>query len=407
MRLATGSAFVIAATALILVFATAGAPISLFNSYRLDDGLSNADLGLVSLGYFFSAATALIVFGRLSNVVGRKPMALAALLCAVASCCLLLNMQHILVLFAARALQGFACGIATGSIGAYVVDTSRGRPAWLVAAITSTSPMIGISSGAIVSGALVTWAPMPRMLIFILLIAILSICLLLFLFSPESIKSRAGADGYVSALASLRPRLYFPVVRKWAFLTLACVVVATWSLGAFYQAFGPSIVAEQLGTNSPILAALAFSSVMILTPMGGYLTSGLTPRRAVLLGMLLYIGAALMILVSLDSGWLPAFLCASLLVGIAQGAATTACFNVLLAGLAVEQRAGLLSSVFVISYAGAVVPGLVASLAASSFSVFQICIGYVLLGVAAAIAATVTSFWLEAISGCGRAAEVV
>lgn len=393
MRLATGSAFVIAATAFILVFATAGASISLFNSYRLDDGLSNADLGLVSLGYFFSAATALIVFGRLSNVVGRKPMALTALLCAVASCCLLLNMQHILVLFAARVLQGFACGIATGSIGAYVVDTSRGRPAWLVAAITSTSPMIGISSGAIVSGALVTWAPMPRMLIFILLIAILSICLLLFLFSPESIKARA--DVHARALASLRPRLYFPAERKWAFLTLAGVVVATWSLGAFYQAFGPSIVAEQLGTNSPILAALAFSSVMILTPMGGYLTSGLTPRRAVLLGMLLYIGAALMILVSLDNGWLPAFLCASLLVGIAQGAATTACFNVLLAGVTVEQRAGLLSSVFVISYAGAVVPGLVASLAASSFSVFQICVGYVVLGVAAAIAAMLTSFRLE------------
>ncbi|MCE9679458.1 MFS transporter [Shewanella sp. AS1] len=378
MRLSVHHSFFIASLAFILVFATSGAPISLFNTYRLENGLSNSDLGLVSLGYFIAAAIALLMFGRLSNFIGRKPMAIIALLCVIVSCLLLTQMHSVPVLFVARVLQGLACGIATSSIGAYVVDLSEGKPGWLVAAVTSTSPMIGISSGAITSGALVSWGPWPRVLIFILLLSFLLACLLLVFFSPETIKRKSGG------LAALWPNLYLPKERLWAFLIMACCVIATWSLGAFYQAFGPSIVAEQLGTRSAIVSALAFSSVMILTPLGGYITSNMASTFAVRLGMGLYIASAILILIALEQAWLVLFFVASLLVGVAQGIATTACLKVLLHGIDIEYRAGLLSTVFVVSYSGAVFPGMVASLAATSFSVFEICVGYVVLGIIAA-----------------------
>ncbi|MCG9698349.1 MFS transporter [Shewanella sp. Isolate11] len=375
MRLSFHHSFFIASLAFMLVFATSGAPISLFNTYRLENGLSNSDLGFVSLGYFIAAAIALLMFGRLSNFIGRKPMAILALLCVIASSLLLTQMHSTPVLFVARVLQGLACGIATSSIGAYVVDLSEGKPGWLVAAVTSTSPMIGISSGAITSGALVSWGPWPRVLIFIMLFSVLLVCLLLVILSPETIKRKPRG------FSALKPSLYLPRERLWAFLIMACCVIATWSLGAFYQAFGPSIVAEQLGTRSAIVSALAFSSVMILTPLGGYITSNMSSAIAVRLGMGLYIVAATLILLALEQGWLLLFFTASLLVGVAQGIATTACLKVLLQDTDIEYRAGLLSTVFVVSYSGAVFPGMVASVAATSFSVFEICVGYVVLGI--------------------------
>src|SRR3982750_1632319 len=80
------AAFVVASFSLVLIFATAGTPIPLYNTYRAVNGITNGDLAFVSAGYFVAAAAALLVLGRLSNHLGRKPVALAALVTAAISC---------------------------------------------------------------------------------------------------------------------------------------------------------------------------------------------------------------------------------------------------------------------------------------------------------------------------------
>src|SRR5215212_6211803 len=95
-RLPLGAAFLAAAFSLIFVFAAAGTPIPLYNTYRAEDGITNAHLGIVSVGYFVAAATSLLVFGRLSNHLGRKSVALAALTSAAVSCVILIGMHGVL-----------------------------------------------------------------------------------------------------------------------------------------------------------------------------------------------------------------------------------------------------------------------------------------------------------------------
>jgi len=123
-----GAAFVAAACSLVLVFAAAGTPIPLYNTYRTQDGITNADLGWVSVAYFVSAATSLLVFGRLSNHLGRRPVAIAALASAALSCLILIGMHSVLSLRVARVLQGLACGMASSGLGSYVVDSAPPRP---------------------------------------------------------------------------------------------------------------------------------------------------------------------------------------------------------------------------------------------------------------------------------------
>src|SRR5258706_3924985 len=79
MRIPLPVAFAAAACSLVFVFAAAGTPIPLYNLYRAQDGITNADLGMVSVGYFIAAASSLMILGRLSNHLGRRPLAIAAL----------------------------------------------------------------------------------------------------------------------------------------------------------------------------------------------------------------------------------------------------------------------------------------------------------------------------------------
>jgi predicted MFS family arabinose efflux permease len=384
--LSKGNAFVVAAFALVSVFAAAGTPIPLYNLYSAEDGITHSDLGMVSVGYFVAAATSLLILGRVSDFVGRRSMAIAALTSAALSCGLLVIMHSSsTMLLVARVLQGLACGIASSAIGAYVVDSAPPRPRWLAAAITGSSPMVGIPIGAVLSGALAVYGPAPRTLVYVIVGVLLLLLAGLMAISPEMNQRRPGA------LGSLRPQLSIPAGSLRLVVVAGATSVATWSLGGFYQAFGPSVVAENLGTPSPLLAAVVFACVMILNPMGGPLAGRLSPMTAVRVGMLIFMAAVVGIIAALHAGAVVPFIVASLVVGLAQGAASTGAIRSLLVRTSASARAGVLSTIYLVSYCGAAIPVMVAAHFAATMPLFKIAVGYAVLGVTAASIAIVAS----------------
>jgi MFS family permease len=82
--------FVAATISFVAVFAAGATPIPLYDTYRTENGLTNDEFSLVAVAYFACAVFALLVLGRLSNHHGRRPVAIAALLLAVAGCITLL-----------------------------------------------------------------------------------------------------------------------------------------------------------------------------------------------------------------------------------------------------------------------------------------------------------------------------
>lgn len=363
------------------MFAVAGTPIPLYNTYRAEVGITNADLGLASVGYFVAAATSLLVLGRLSDYLGRRPVALAALVSAAASCIMFITVHGFVSLLVARMMQGLACGIASSGLGSYVIDTAPERPRWLPAAITGSAPMLGIPLGALICGFLVQYAPAPRSLIYWVMAATVAVCIALTVLSPETVRRKRGA------LLALRPQLRVPANSGRLILSAGAAFVATWSLGGFFQAFGPSIVAAKLGVTSPLVAAAVFASVMVLNPLGGPLTGRLQPAISLRLGMTLFIVALAAIILSLHAGVIGSLLAASLLVGLAQGAASTGSIRALLFNAGAQDRAGLLSTIYLISYCGAAIPGAIAGVLARTTGLFEIALGYAALGVVAAIVA--------------------
>ena len=68
--------YCVATLSLLLVFAASAAPIPLYDVYHRDFGVTYNALALTSVFYFVGAVSALIFFGRISNHLGRKPLAL-------------------------------------------------------------------------------------------------------------------------------------------------------------------------------------------------------------------------------------------------------------------------------------------------------------------------------------------
>ncbi|WP_432545784.1 MFS transporter [Kineococcus sp. SYSU DK004] len=375
----------------MLVFVSAGTPIPLYNTYRAQDGLTTADLTVATALYLAAAALSLLVLGRLSDHLGRRPLGVAALLTSAAGLGVLQVVDGLAPLAAGRLLQGLATGLASSALGALVVDTAPERPRWLAAVVTSAAPMLGIPLGALACGALVDHGPAPRHLLYAVVAVALVAVAAGVAAGPETVE-RAGrrAVRLRGAAASLRPRVHVPPGARRPLVAVAAVVVATWSLGGFYQAFGPTIARDELGSDAALTAAAVFASFTVLSALGGPLTARLRADRAVRVGAALYAAGVVGILAALAAGAVVPFLVVSLLTGVAQGAAQTGGMRTLLARTAPADRAGLLSTVFLLNYSSAAVPSLVAGRLTDVATVVQIASGYgvlVLAGVAVALVA--------------------
>ncbi|MEU6646836.1 MFS transporter [Saccharomonospora sp. NPDC046836] len=347
------------------VFAAAGSPVSLYETYRLQDGIDTGQLAVVAASYFIAVAVALLFFGRISDHLGRRPVAFAALGFAAAGCLLMLDVHTAVPLVVGRALQGLGGGLASSAVTAYIVDTAPTKPAWLASVVTGTVPMFGLPAGAVLSGALVQYGPAPRVLIYLVIVALLVMCAVLVALSPETVSRVPGAT------RTIRPHISVPRNSRRVLPYAAAVIVGTWVMGSFYQAFGPAVADDQFGTTNALIAATVFASIMLLNPLGGLLTGLLSPARKQRLGMAVFLAAIIAVVINLATGATVPFLIGSLIAGAGWGAAFSGSVQSLLHGTDPQDRAGTLAAVYLISYSSAAIPGLLAGAFTHTLTLLQ------------------------------------
>ncbi|MFT8329949.1 MFS transporter [Bifidobacterium psychraerophilum] len=377
--------FIVVSISLIAVFISSGVPIPLYNMYRFENGVTNSNLALTTVAYLGTTAVALVSLGRLSNHLGRKPVAIAAVLIGSAACLVMTQINGALLLTVGRMLQGLACALASTAIGSYVIDTAGHRvPRWLPAVITSSAPPFSNPIGALFSGMMVQMGLRPRVSAYLCLAVILALLAVLLAFCAETTGRKVGV------IASLIPKVHVPKGQGKRLFSIGAVIVSAWSLSGFYQAFSPTLTADHLGTNNALVVAVVFSSIVVLSPIGGSLTGKLRPVLAIRIGLTGFVLAACAVTVSLFAQAIVPFLIFSFIAGILQGASNSGALRDLLATADPSERPGVLATIYLISYGGAAAPSLVAGRVATQYSLNTILLGYMVIVVVCAIIALTT-----------------
>jgi MFS family permease len=366
LRLAFSSAVI----ALVATFSTAAAPIPLYNVYRVEDGFTNSGISMAIVTYSVGTMVALLVMGRLSNHLGRRPTAIASLGLLLVGCLLLLNVHDLGTLLAARVLMGVGTGLASSSLTSYIVDAAPISPEWLASVASSQGPMLGLTVGAIASGALVQFGPWPRELIYLFCFALLLLSAVLIGMSPETVIPKPGA------WRSLQPRVSVPARLLHLLPVAAAVFLSTWATGAFYQAFVPALVEDQLHTRSPLILGLVFASYMAPSVLGAPIAGRFTPAGAQRIGMVTFLAGMVGIITAINAGTLPLFIVMTVFAGAGQGIAIGGTTRGLLHGSTLADRAPIFSTIYLICYSGATLPSLISGELSNTFSLPQITLGY-------------------------------
>jgi MFS family permease len=168
------------------------------------------------------------------------------------------------------------------------------------------------------------------------------------------------------------------------------VFLGTWATGAFYQAFVPALVEDQLHTRSPLVLGLVFAAYMGPSVVGASLGGRFTPAAAQRLSMITFLAGMIGIITALAAGTLTLFIAATIVAGASQGIAISAATRSLLHGSTLADRASIFSAIYLLSYSGSAIPALIAGQLSNTFSLPQIALGY------GALALVVTLFTLIA-----------
>ena len=102
-----------------MTFAASGAaPTTLYQRYQEVFGLTPFVLTIIFGAYVLSLLGALLTVGSLSDYIGRRPAILAALALNAVAMVMFISADSATALIVARAVQGFATGLATATLGA-------------------------------------------------------------------------------------------------------------------------------------------------------------------------------------------------------------------------------------------------------------------------------------------------
>lgn len=356
-RLPRTTAFwAVAATLAFLLFASS-APSPLYVVYQQKWHFSPLTLTSVFAVYVLALLVSLVVAGSLSDRVGRRPVLLGALAVQLVAMVLFGVAHGVGMLFAARTVQGFATGVATGALSAALIDLQPPNRPHLGALLSSAAPPTGLALGALGSGVLVQYGPDPLRLVYWLLTAVFVLAILAVLAMPETVRVTHSWS------SALRPRIGVPREARAAFVAVAPVLVATWALGGLYLSLGPSLAVSLLHSTNHVTGGLVIVALTLTGAVTAVLTRFGHPERLLIAGALaLALGVGITLL-ALNTETTALFFAGSVIAGVGFGAGFSGAFKTVVSLAPPTERASLIAAVYVLSYLGFSLPAVAAGVA--------------------------------------------
>jgi MFS family permease len=345
LRIPRPVAFVGMSAALLAFFVAAGAPTPIFPLYERNWGFPAAELTFAFGVYAVALIVSLLVFGSLSDHVGRRPLLIGALAVELVAMVVFLFAPDITWLIVGRILQGLATGVASATFGAAVVELAPERRKKLGAVMTSLATTAGLGVGALFAGIVALAIPdAAATTVWIVLIALIALGALLAFLTPETATRRPGA------LAALRPHVSVPPHARRLFAITVPTIVAIFLTTALFLGLLPSILHAVFGVTDPIISGgLNFAMFAVATAASGF-SSAVRPHRLRIFGGLGMLLAAILLLGSLALTSIALVWVAAVIAGAGSGAALAGSTRGLVPQVEPHERAGLFAAFFAVAY---------------------------------------------------------
>jgi MFS family permease len=347
-RVSRNAGFVLTAFAFLVTMVGTTLPTPLYPLFEDRYSFGELTVTVVFAVYAFGVIAGLLLFGNLSDEIGRKPVLFLGLGLSALSAFLFLFAGSLAPIYAGRVVSGLSAGIFTGTATATLVDLAPGgrrRLGSLVAVIVNVG---GLGLGTLLAGLLADHARSPLRVPFLVDLVLLVPAIVGLLLIPETVPRRR--------LQLRLQRLSVPAEVRSVFIRGGAAGFGSFAVAGVFSSIAPAFLASVLGETSHTLAGAVVFILFSASVLGQLVVSRLSDRQALLWGcVLLALGVGLLAL-ALGIESLATLIASASVVGLGQGLALGGALAAINQRAPVERRGETASSFFVVMYVGLSVP---------------------------------------------------
>lgn len=307
-------------------------------------GFSSLSITAIFATYAVAVLVALLLVGRLSDDIGRRPLLVAGSILLILSTVLFLVATGTVFLFLGRAVMGLSTGTLTAAGAAALVDLEPSHDRQRASLQTTMGFLTGAAFGPLLFGVVAQYLPRPTSTPFYIELALQVLALI-------GVISLSEPATHV--LKNMRWRIQRPSVPKEIrrhFVLAGFVVTIGWMVGGIYGSLSGSLDQQLLHVSSHAVAGLLLFVFAFIGGGSQFLFRIRPSRTTMLVGVVAEVIGISIVEASLFSASAPLFLLGTIVTGVGNGLCFIGSLALVNSIAAVAQRAELVAAYNVVAY---------------------------------------------------------
>ncbi|WP_168704627.1 MFS transporter [Gordonia paraffinivorans] len=345
----TTRSFVAAVYAFAVVMLGTTMPTPLYAIYGEQLGFGVATTTVIYAVYAAGVIAALILFGRWSDVVGRRRLLIAGAALSAVSAVVFLTAGPVWQMLIGRVISGMSAGIYAGAATTAIIELAP--PSWRgrAPAVATAANIGGLGLGPLIAGVLAQYAPAPLHTPFAVDLALLALAFAGIWRLTETVAVKPGARLGIQ-------RLSVPADMRAVFTRASIAAFAGFAVTGTFTGVAPTFLSSILGIDN-----LAFAGVVVFAVFASSAVTQIVVRRmptdtALVAGCAILIGGTCLSTAGLVTASAALVVAGAVVSGIGQGMSFSKGLASVVAAAPHDRRAEVTSTFFVVAYVGISIP---------------------------------------------------
>lgn len=322
---------------------TSAAPAMTYRLYASEWHLTSTTTAEIFAIYPIVVVGVLVLFGGLSDQIGRRATMLLGLGASFLGALILALAPDLSRLFVARAFMGGGVGLSAGPSTAAMVEFNEGGTPRRASAVATAAQAAGFAAALIVGGALTQYAPWPLRLGFWLRAFLIAALFTVTWFVPGPAESSA-AGGWTPRLPSV------PKSARKAFTVASLAMTTAYTHGVMILSLGGQIAHDLVRSPNMLVNGSILAVFAIMSGVVSLLAKSLSTRTAMTAGAAASGAGMGLIAAATAFHSMALFLSASAMTGAGYSLLFLSALDVINSATPVERRGGTLSALYLLGY---------------------------------------------------------